>query len=224
MRHRKTYVRLSEDQRKQALVQAVLLLVSEGGFQAASVRAIAERAGVTAGLIRHYFGTKEALMHRAYDMLMSDMTNRSYSASDRVTAGVDTPFARIAAFVVTSLRPPVREIGQVSLWAGFIQEVRRDPDVRAVHRQSYLGFRDRLESLIAALPRDATPDRCRRDAVACNGVIDGLWLEGGILAEDFAPGEIEDIGLAAVEAILGVKLPRDNLPPVLVPAETGKIE
>lgn len=209
MLQRKTYVRLSEDQRKQALVQAALTLVSEGGFEAASVRAIAERAGVTAGLIRHYFGTKEALMHRAYDILMSDMTARSELASTQVLGRQDCPYAQIAAYVATSLRPPVLDISQVSLWAGFIQEVRRDPAVREVHRKTYLGFRDRLESLIAALPRDATPQQCRRDAVACNGVIDGLWLEGSILSDDFAPGEIEEIGLTAVEAILNVKLPRD---------------
>jgi hypothetical protein len=111
--------------------------------------------------------------------------------------------------VAASLRPPVLDIGRVSLWAGFIHEVRRDPDFRAVHRRSYLGFRDRLQALIANLPRGASTLRCRADAVACNGIIDGLWLEGAILADDFAPGEIEEIGLSGIEAILGVKLPRD---------------
>lgn len=219
MHQRKTYVRLSEEQRKQALVQSALSLVSEGGFQAASVRAIADRAGVTAGLIRHYFGSKEALMHRAYEIFMSDMTTRADMASTHAAGQVDCPYAKIAAYAATSLRPPVLDISQVSLWAGFIQEVRRDTDVRAVHRKTYLGFRDRLEALIAALPRTASPEQCRRDAVACNGVIDGLWLEGGILSEDFAPGEIEEIGLAAIEAILGVKLPREGA----VARETGKI-
>lgn len=220
MQQRKTYVRLSEEQRKHALVQAALTLVSEGGFQAASVRAIADRAGVTAGLIRHYFGSKEALMHRAYEILMSDMTARSEMASSQALGRTDCPYAQIAAYVATSLRPPVLDISQISLWAGFIQEVRRDPAVREVHRKTYLGFRDRLESLIAALPRDATPQQCRQDAVACNGVIDGLWLEGGILSDDFAPGEIEEIGLAAIEAILNVRLPRAPV----ASEQTGKIE
>ncbi len=209
MQQRKTYVRLSEDQRKQALVQSALLLVSEGGFQAASVRAIADRAGVTAGLIRHYFGSKEALMRHAYETLMLDMTTRADAATVPAITGTDGPYVKIAAYVAASLRPPVLDIDRVSLWAGFINEVRRDPDVRAVHRQTYLGFRDRLERLIADLPREATPSRCRADAVACNGVIDGLWLEGSILSDDFARGEVEEIGLRAVEAILGVKLPRD---------------
>ena len=52
---RKPYRREAEDKRRQALIAATLALVSEGGARQATVRAIAERAGVTAGLIRHYF-------------------------------------------------------------------------------------------------------------------------------------------------------------------------
>ena len=46
---RKPYRREAEDQRRQALIAATLSLVSEGGARLATVRAIAERAGVTAG-------------------------------------------------------------------------------------------------------------------------------------------------------------------------------
>ena len=63
---RKPYRREAEDKRRQALIEATLALVSEGGARAATVRAIATRAGVTAGLIRHYFQTKEALIVAAY--------------------------------------------------------------------------------------------------------------------------------------------------------------
>lgn len=55
--------------------------------------------------------------------------------------------------------------------------------------------------MIAALPRNADPESLRSDAIACNAVIDGLWLEGSALPQDFAPGELERIGLASVGAI-----------------------
>ena len=48
---RRIYRRESEETRREALIQATLDLVAEGGGQAATVRAIAGRAGVTAGLI-----------------------------------------------------------------------------------------------------------------------------------------------------------------------------
>ena len=75
-----------------------------------------------------------------------------------------------------------------------------------MHLETYLSYRDLLQGLIAALPRGADESRDRADAIACNAVIDGLWLEGSVLPDSFAPGEIARIGLAAVGAILGVML------------------
>jgi hypothetical protein len=82
--------------------------------------------------------------------------------------------------------------------------------MRAVHAQTYHDFRDRLERLIVAALEEAgrSPDagQARRLAIACNAVIDGLWLEGGALPEAFEPDELTGIALTAVGAILQLDL------------------
>lgn len=203
MTDRRPYKRESEETRRDALIVAALDLVAEGGPQAATVRAIADRAGVTPGLIRHYFASKEELTRAAYRRLMDWLTRDSTQAL--LDAGLG-PKARLVAFVQASLRPPVVDPMRLGLWAGFLITLRTDPEMRAVHDQGYRAYRDILEALIAALPRDATPGQCHRDAIACNAVIDGLWLEGSALADGFAEGELESIGLAAVSAILHLDL------------------
>jgi hypothetical protein len=80
--------------------------------------------------------------------------------------------------------------------------------MRETHIATYHDYRDRLQALIAALPRQALPAQLRAEAIACNAVIDGLWLEASVLPEAFAPGEVERIGLSSVGAILGVDLAR----------------
>lgn len=45
-----------------AIQAAALALFAERGFSEASIRAIAERAGVSKGLVHHYFPTKDALI------------------------------------------------------------------------------------------------------------------------------------------------------------------
>ena len=87
-----------------------------------------------------------------------------------------------------------------------MHKVRSDPELLAVHETAYTTYRDALQSLIAALPREATAAQLRGEAIACNAVIDGLWVEGSILAHTFAPGEIVTLGLKSVGAILGVDL------------------
>jgi AcrR family transcriptional regulator len=113
---RRPYRREPEEARREALIEAALELVAVGGPQAATVRAIAARAGVTPGLIRHYFATKEELTRAAYRRFVQMLTDDSAAAlSD---AGPD-PTARLAAFVAASLRPPVVDAHRLGLWAGF---------------------------------------------------------------------------------------------------------
>lgn len=203
MTERRPYRRESEERRRDDLIAAALELVAEGGLRAATVRAIADRAGVTPGLIRHYFTSKEDLTRAAYRRLMDSMT--ADSAAVLQDAPTD-PLARLARFVVASVSPPVVDPVAVGLWAGFVHDVRRDASMREVHSATYLAFRDMLQSLIADLPRQATAQQLRREAIACNGLIDGLWLEGSVLSESFEDGEIAAIALASVGAILGVNL------------------
>jgi AcrR family transcriptional regulator len=203
MTERKKFRREGEHARRDALIEAALQLVGEGGAQAATVRAIADRAGVTPGLIRHYFSGKEDLTRAAYAALMSRINADNAAVLDTAP---QAPEARLAAYVAASLRPPVVDGEAIGLWAAFLHGVRTDPEMRAVHEAGYLEYRNRLQSLIAALPRAASEARLRADAIACNAVIDGLWLEGSVLPHAFAPDEILRIGLGSVGAILDIDL------------------
>lgn len=201
---RRPYRRESEDSRREALIAATQSLVAEGGPRAATVRAIAERAGVTPGLIRHYFGSKDDLSRAAYRQLMDGMTDKGTEALSGV--GAD-PAERLAAFVAAALRPPVVDAAAVGLWAGYLHMVRADERMLAAHETGYLRYRDMLEQLIRELDRPhPAKGQTRREAIACNAVIDGLWLEGGVLPHGFEPGELVRIGLTSVGAIIGVNL------------------
>ncbi|PTE15603.1 TetR/AcrR family transcriptional regulator [Pseudogemmobacter blasticus] len=203
---RRSFIRDTEENRREALIAATQALVAEGGPQAATVRAIAARAGVTPGLIRHYFGSKDELTRAAYTALVDGMTDKGADALAGV--GAD-PGERLAAFVAASLRPPVVDARAVGLWAGYLHQVQQDAALLAQHERSYLRYRDQLQALIADLDRpDVTTAQLRQEAIACNAVLDGLWLEGSVLPRGFEPGELVRIGLRSISAILGADLTR----------------
>lgn len=195
------------DQRKEALIRATLYLIAEQGVRAATVRAIAARAEVTPGLIRHHFSSKEDLITAAYDYHMRRLTNMTAAPSASQSGSARS---RLATFVVTGLSAPVVDPGAVSLWAGFLNALREGARMQAIHEQTYRDFRDRLQALIAdALAeagQPANPQELRRLAIASNAVIDGLWMEGGALPSAFEPGELPEIGLRSVGAIIGLDL------------------
>ena len=193
-------------QRKEALIQAALALISEQGVAGATVRAIAKRADVTQGLIRHYFTTKEDLISAAYERHMNQMTELTSAPASLADVSAKS---RLTTFIVAGLTSPVMDTRSVTLWASFISSIRTDDAMRKMHQQTYYEFRNRLETLIGEALIEAgtpAPQELRQMAIACNAVIDGLWMEGGALPESFAPEELSKIGLKSVGAIIGLNL------------------
>ncbi|WP_127108770.1 TetR/AcrR family transcriptional regulator [Pararhodobacter zhoushanensis] len=206
MTERRSFVRAGEETRRAALIDATLDLIAEGGPQAATVRAIALRAGVTPGLIRHYFDTKEDLVAAAHETLMNGLTEASAAQLDELP---DDPLARLAGFVGNAVSPPVTDPRGVALWAASMQLVPRDSAMRAVHEATYLGFRGRLEDMICeALHAAGRPTQSSRAlAIAGNALLDGLWIEAGALPGHFAPGELKSIAINAFSRLLELELP-----------------
>ncbi|MDE3238877.1 MAG: TetR family transcriptional regulator C-terminal domain-containing protein [Paracoccaceae bacterium] len=203
---RRKFRREGEAQRQGDLIEAALDLMAEGGPQAATVRAIAERAGVTPGLIRHYFRTKEDLLAAAYAHFVEVMTANHRATLDDAP---DDPLGRLARFVTGALRPPLTDARTVGIWAGFLHLVQREPGLKQIHRTGYRTFRGELESLIAAVlaaaGRPATAAELEAEATAVNALIDGLWLEGSVLPEDFSDETLPRLGLKKTGALLGVR-------------------
>ena len=204
---RRKFKRESAEARREALIRAALDLVAEHGVRGATVRGIAERADVTQGLIRHYFRSKEDLITAAYEYHMTQMTDLTEGPASQLRGAARD---RLVAFVVASLTAPVVDPQSIALWASFLNKVQNDPAMKAIHARTYADFRDRLEALIAAALDEAgqAPEagRLRHLAIACNAVIDGLWLEGGALPDAFEPDELPKIGLTSVGAIVGLNL------------------
>ncbi|EAQ47509.1 transcriptional regulator, TetR family protein [Roseobacter sp. MED193] len=204
---RRKFTRESAEQRKLDLIEATLELVAEKGVRGATVRGIADRAQVTQGLIRHYFSSKEDLITAAFEHHMTQMTDLTFAPVTQVQGSARE---QLRVFVRSSLMPPVVDPRSIALWAGFLNKVQHDAQMKDVHAKTYVHFRDQLEGLIRAALEEADmptePEQLYRLATACNGLIDGLWMEGGALPEAFAPGELSQIGLYSVGAIIGLSL------------------
>jgi AcrR family transcriptional regulator len=56
---------------REKLLEAAIMLFARDGFDGTSVRAVADQAGVSWGLVRFYFGSKEGLRDAAEEQVMS---------------------------------------------------------------------------------------------------------------------------------------------------------
>ena len=200
---RRSFHHESVEVRRQDLIAATLDAIAEFGLRGATVREIADRAGVTPGLIRHYFISKELMFQAAYREVMNTMfETASEAAEEQGKDGV----SRLRIFVLANFKPPIVDSRNLSLWATFISQISVDPALAAIHREGYLAFRDRLQAHIRdameQAGRSITPEQLRELAIAINGLMDGLWLEGSMAADMFADGELAEVALKSVEKLL----------------------
>ena len=194
--------------RRTDMVEATLDCIADLGIQATTVRAVAARAGVSNGLIRHHFASKDNLIAAAYRRTIEMMIA---PALDVLDSAEGSPHERMTRFIIASLGGPVADPRMLSLWATFVSNVHVERDLAREHREGYLAFRRATETLInevlLAEGRQISVSKSEQLAIAVNALIDGLWVEGCLSAEEIDESMQIAIGIRSVEALLGISLP-----------------
>ncbi len=160
------------DRRAADLIAACAHVLATAGARGATVRAICDRAGVSPGLLRHYFSGLGALIAATYVHVAQGVTRALADAME--AAGTD-PQARLIAYVTASFRPPIAAPELLATWAAFWSLVRSDPAIASLHTEVYAGYRDALQKLLMAA--GVSPADAPQAAVAITALVDGLWLE-----------------------------------------------
>lgn len=190
--------RQQPDVRRQHLLEATARCLAARGAAGVSVRAICAEAGVSPGLLRHYFGSVSEAIAETYRWTGQRVTE----ALDRAVmeAGPE-PRARLVAYLTASFRPPIADPAVLATWLAFWSLTRSDPAIAAVHAELYADFRAGIERLIA----EARPgmEDTRLPAVALTALIDGLWLELSLGDAPFTPEEAAALAEAWLDRLLG---------------------
>lgn len=192
---RQAFTRESADARRADLIDATATCLAEHGLAGTNVRAICAKAGVSPGLLRHYFGGIDDLVAATYEAT-SDRMDAIFAGAVE-SAGVE-PRARLSAYLTASFRPPVTDPELLGAWTAFWALARSDARMAAIHATSYAGYRARLaELLIACGAVDAA-----RLAVMLTAMVDGLWLELSLDAASFGADAAAAMVEKAVAALL----------------------
>jgi TetR/AcrR family transcriptional repressor of bet genes len=192
--------------RRTDLIEATMDCIVELGIQGTSVRAVAAKAGVSNGLIRHHFSSKENLIVEAYRRTIAIITGPPLAVAETEGSAVE----KLRRFIVASVSGPVAEPRILSLWATFISQVHINERFREVHRTLYVTYRSAcrhvIEQALAAAGRDLSDYEAHNLSIALNAIIDGLWLEGCLSADEIDEALQIEIALSSVERLLGVEL------------------
>ena len=198
MNPRQSFIRAEPDARRQSLVEACGRCLARLGASGTSVRTICTEAGVSPGLLRHYFSGIDALIAETYRWTGARVSGALDEAVKHAPA---TPRARLLAYLTASFRPPIASPDLLATWLAFWSLTKTDPVISAVHAEIYRDYRRDLEALIAALDPNARSHRLT--AIALTALVDGLWLELSLGSAPFTPEEAAVLAERWLDALLG---------------------
>lgn len=189
--------RAEPDARRLSLVEACARVLAREGVGGTSVRAIAVEAGVSAGLVGHYFSGIDALVAATYAHVEEQVSLAIDAAVDEAGSN---PRARLEAFATASFRAPIADPQLLATWIAFWSLVRSRPDIARQHAQQYAAFRQRLEALLGECGVPAAGQGGA--AIGITALIDGLWLELCLSPDAFGAAEAARIVRAALDTVI----------------------
>lgn len=140
---------------------AAVQLIAERGLEAATVRKVATRAGVSPGLVQHHYPTKQALLLAAMARVEAAVQQRMSALKE-----VETPAGRLRALALCILPLDPTRAAEARVWLAFAARAAVDPAIAAVHATSWQQLEDAITHLLAAHDGDDEPDRPPRDRAA----------------------------------------------------------
>jgi AcrR family transcriptional regulator len=161
--------------RQLELIEATCRCLSRVGATETSVRTIAEEAGLSLGMVRHHFNSKDELLAATLQHL-----SNLYQLDLRRALAVapQDPEGQLRAFIDASLAPEMQDPEYVKLRFLFWELARTNPVVRRVHDRIYTRFRRQLRLVLSNVANLRNPQAdTQLLTVLIMALLKGIWVE-----------------------------------------------
>jgi betaine-aldehyde dehydrogenase len=162
-----------EETRRGQLIEVTIDSLAELGYVGTTLAQIASRAGVSPGLVAHYFGDKDGLLDAAFRSLARRVSDHARSRLRQIS----TPRARIQAVIDANLAPEEFDQRTGTAWLAFWGQVLQ---VKSLRRVQSVYQRRTLTTLKSALNKLVPPDQSQSLAAMIAAMIDGVWLRAAL--------------------------------------------
>ena len=156
--------------RRSQLIDATIQCIHEEGVARTSVQRISKRAGLSPGIVAHYFDDKDGLLvatlQRLNKGLSDEIIRRMHAAKQ--------PEDRLWAILDAHFEPVHFAPDTVDAWFALWGKMREIPDLQRVQRIYEARLRSNLKHAIRPL---VAPRRVELVADTLGAMIDGLWAK-----------------------------------------------
>ena len=153
-----------EPVRRRQLIEATISVVAEVGLQSTTISLISKKAGLSSGIISHYFGGKQGLIEATVRYLLEALRIREPS---------DTPRERLMRIVDLNFSDFQQASSATKTWLSFWGQSLHDPELSRLQEVNKQRLTSNLRySFKQLLGKDAATEAAEVTAA----LIDGFWL------------------------------------------------
>lgn len=203
---KRSFSKQSPDVRQQQLIDATFHCICKHGTEELSVRLIAQQAGLSLGMVRHHFRSKDELLAATLRYLSSKVQDQIGLA---MAKHHDSPTGRLYAFLIACLHPQQFDADYVRARFLFWGLAQTNGAVRRVHDEIYGRFERQVRELIAAIVHETDAD-IDLDVVTLTilALLKGLWVEWSLSPNRADPLKLAEQILPALDRTFADKLRR----------------
>nr|WP_284046915.1 transcriptional regulator BetI [Halomonas llamarensis] len=183
--------------RRQQLIHATMTAIDDVGLAEATVLRIARHAGVSAGIISHYFGGKDGLLEATMRQILTDLSD-AVSARRRILID-NSPRAHIGAIIEGNFDRTQVTGPAAKTWLAFWASSMHKP---MLQRLQNVNDRRLYTNLCHQFRRVMPRPQARNAARGLAAMIDGLWLRGALTPEGLDVDQARALALAYLDQLL----------------------
>ena len=180
--------------RRRQLIQATMAAIDEVGLADATVVRIARLAGVSAGIISHYFGGKDGLLEATMRQILQDLGDAVHQRRQGLPK--HAPRAHMRAIIDGNFDRSQVSQSVMKTWLAFWASSMHRHNL---HRLQHVNDR-RLYSNLCHQFRQCLPKQQAREAAGgLAAMIDGLWLRGALAPEGLDVDRARELAYAYLD-------------------------
>lgn len=187
--------------RKRKLIDAAIQSIREIGYNEVTVDTLCEAAGISRGLIGHYFKGKDQLLLEAVKTVAAEIGASTRKAA---SAAGDDAVARLYATARASFGKPAFTEANACVWTALAGNAGWSPELAQIYRELWTGYRQALAGLFerAAQQRGIELD-AKLAALTFTHLIEGLWVGWVADSAEISRQRAESACLTYLDAIFG---------------------
>mgnify|MGYP000182030115 FL=1 len=163
-----------EPVRKKQLIEATLHSIAEHGLQGTTINTISHSAGMSSGIISHYFGGKQGLIEATVRYLLEQLKETLLARVKQVKV---SPRKRLIMIVEANFTSVQQSDEATRTWLSFWAQAMHDPNLARLQR---INSQRLLSNLCYSYKKLMPPHHARRAAKMTAAMIDGFWLRSAL--------------------------------------------